>query len=99
MTNKTPKLRVLGYRVLIQIENDEISPGGVIKPELSEPDRKRGVVVALGDGTVNDTGRVLEFPVRVGDKVVLGPFAVTDYVEDGTLYCLVAAQDIFGVLP
>lgn len=94
-----PKIRVLGYRVLIQVENEAISQGGIIKPELSEPDRRRGIVVALGDGVVNDSGRVLDMPVKIGDRVVLGPFAVTDYIEDNVLYCLVSAQDIFGIIP
>ena len=95
----TPKLKVLGYRVLIQVENEDVSAGGIIKPELSEPDRRRGIVVALGDGVVNDSGRVLDMPVDIGDRVILGPYAVTDYIEDNVLYCLVSAQDIFGIIP
>lgn len=95
---KTPKLKVLGWRCLIEISNPNVSAGGIDLPEMSKPDMRKGTVVGLGDGRVNDTDKILPFPVKLGDVVLLGPYAVTEYQEDGNLYVITSAQDLLGIL-
>jgi co-chaperonin GroES (HSP10) len=95
---KEPKLIPLGWRVLVRV--DESKPeGGVVLPEGYVADKTRGVVVRLGDGRVGATATLLEFPVKAGDHVLMGPYAVMDYHEDGVEYRLVSCEDILGILP
>lgn len=93
----TPKLKLIGWRALIQV--DQLKPEGIELPEnFQNKDKTRGVVVGLGDGRVGATDKILPFPVRVGDRVLLGPFGVTEYFEDNVEYRIVSAEDILGVV-
>ena len=93
-----PKARVLGYRCLVEIDVPKLE-GGLVLPDDADRDKKRGTVVALGDGRVNDTALVLPMPVKVGDHVLLSAFAVLEYTEGGVLYVIAAAQDCIAIVP
>ncbi len=94
-TNITP----LGTRVLVKrIEEDEQkSEGGIFLPDTAKEKPQEAEVLALGNGK-NDDGEVIEFSVKVGDKVLISKYGGTE-VKIGGDECLILNEvDILGIL-
>ncbi len=79
-TAKTNKkifpLQPIGDKVIVKEDKPENSGktnSGIYIPETVKEDRgsKRGLVVAVGDGKVDD-GKVIPMKVKVGDRIIFG---------------------------
>jgi chaperonin GroES len=67
-----PNIKPLGDRVLVKpLEEKEISKGGIIIPDSAKEKPQESQVVALGTGKRDDDGKLVEFTVKVGDKVLV----------------------------
>lgn len=93
--NPTPKIKLLGYRVLVMLAKLE---SNIELPEGSEIDPLRGTIIQLGDGRINWQGDKAPFSVAVGDEVLLSSLATFNYFENGVDYRIVNGEDIVGVL-
>ena len=70
------KLRPLHDRVVIRRSEEETkTAGGIVLPGSAAEKPNRGEVVAVGTGRVLDNGEVRAPAVKVGDKVVFGPYS------------------------
>jgi len=94
-TNITP----LGTRVLVKrIELEEQkSDGGIFIPDSAKEKPQEAEVVALGNGK-NDEGEIIEFSVKVGDKVLISKYGGTEVKVGGDECVLVNESDILGIL-
>ena len=67
-------------------ETDEISDGGIVKPEISRQKSHRGEVVALGEGRLIE-GRWMPLELRIGDIVRFSKHAIGVEEEiDGQIF-------------
>ena len=91
----------LGDRVVIKTEEgknkEKKSAGGIIIPVMAQEDKAdRGVVVAVGDGKVDDQGRLIPMKVKVGNKVL---FQWGDKINiDDEEYYIVGESSILGII-
>ena len=94
-TNITP----LGTRVLVKrIELDEQkTDGGIFLPDTAKETPQEAEVIALGTGK-NDEGEIIEFSVKVGDKVLISKYGGTEVKVGGDECVLVNESDILGIL-
>lgn len=70
------KLRPLHDRVVIRRSEEETkTAGGIVLPGSAAEKPNQGEVVAVGTGKVLDNGEVRPLAVKVGDKVVFGPYS------------------------
>jgi len=94
-TNITP----LGTRVLVKrVELEEQkSDGGIFIPDSAKEKPQEAEVVALGTGK-NDEGEIIEFSVKVGDKVLISKYGGTEVKVGGDECVLVNESDILGIL-
>ncbi|MEB3916735.1 co-chaperone GroES, partial [Pseudomonas aeruginosa] len=59
----------------------------------------RGEVVAVGTGRVLDNGEVRALAVKVGDKVVFGPYSGSNAIKvDGEELLVMGESEILAVL-
>ncbi|MDR0742365.1 MAG: co-chaperone GroES [Puniceicoccales bacterium] len=97
METKT-KIKPLGNRVLVKkIEEQEQIKGGIIIPDAAKEASQEAEVIALGSGR-NDEGKVLEFEVKVGDRVLVSKYGGTEVKRDKETLVVLRQDDILAVL-
>lgn len=76
---KSPKLKPLGNRVIVQpVSEEETSKSGIILPDTVDKEKKaEGKIVAVGDGE-----RIGKLGLKVGDRVLFGKYAGEEVTID-----------------
>jgi chaperonin GroES len=102
-TGKTGKLRIqpLGDRVLIKpfSGEDKKSPSGIIIPEtVSKEKPEQGKVVAVGNGRIDEAGKVIPLRVKVGDTIIFSKYGYDDVKVDGQEYFMVKEEHILAII-
>ena len=94
-----PNIKPLGDRVLIKaIEEDEQVKGGIIIPDTAKEKPQEADVIALGTGKKDDDGKVIEFTVKVGDRVIVSKYGGSEVKFGDETYTLVREDDILGIV-
>jgi chaperonin GroES len=92
-------VKPLADRVLVQpLEEKEVKKGGIIIPDTAKEKPQEGTVVALGTGKVDETGKKIEFNVKVGDRVLISKYGGTEIKLDDQNYLILREDDILGIL-
>lgn len=93
------KIRPLRDRVIVErLEQNERTPAGIVIPDTAKEKPSQGVVVAVGPGVLLDNGDVRALDVKVGDKVLFGKYAGTEFKIDNKDLLVMREEDIMGVL-
>ena len=93
------KLRPLQDRVIVkQQEAEQKTKSGIFLPDAAKEKPTTGKVIAVGPGKLDDNGKPMELPVRVGDTVYYGKWSGTEVEVDGTKYVILRETDLLGVL-
>ncbi|MBT3193596.1 MAG: co-chaperone GroES [Verrucomicrobia bacterium] len=93
------KIKPLGDRVLVKPAGvSEESKGGIIIPDTAKEKPQEGTVVAVGTGKLDDSGKVIAFNVKKGDRVLLPKYGGTEVKIDDVEYQIVREDDILGVI-
>jgi chaperonin GroES len=93
------KLRPLQDRVIVkQQEAEEKTKSGIFLPDAAKEKPTKGKVISVGPGRLDDNGKAMEIPVRVGDTVYYGKYSGTEVEVDGTKYVILRETDLLGVL-
>lgn len=105
MAKEMRKINVqpVGDRVLVMRVDapEKKSAAGIIIPDTAEKEKsKRGVVVAVGPGRLNEDGKLIPTTVKVGAKVYFnaGWDNEVDVGGDGEAYFLVKESDILAII-
>ena len=93
------KIRPIGDRVLVKhLEDKEQVRGGIIIPDSAKEKPQEAEVIALGTGKRDESGKVIAFEVKVGDRVLVGKYGGTEVKIDDQKYTLVREDDILGII-
>ena len=57
-----------------------------------------GTVVAIGPGSVSDSGTSIKMTVKVGDKVLYGKYSGTEVTIENEDYLIMKENDIFAII-
>lgn len=89
----TPELfQPLGARVLVRVlDDDGVSPGGLVIPETAREKGQRGEIAAIGDDTE-------AIKVSVGDRVLFAKYSGTDLRLAGEDYLIMDVSDVLAVI-
>ncbi len=73
---KTMTVTPLGDRVLVKrVAADEKTKGGIILPDTAKEKPREGIVVAVGNGKLLDSGKRQEMSVKKNDRVLFSSYA------------------------
>ena len=93
------KIRPLNDRILIKrVEEEETTKGGIIIPDSAKEKPAEGVVVAVGNGKLNDKGDRVALEVKAGDRVLFSKYGGTDVKLDGEDHLIMREDDILAVV-
>lgn len=89
-------LRPSRDRILIKrMEEEEITSGGIIKPDTAKQKGQKGVVIAAGPGTFDGNGKRIPLSVAAGDVVFFAKYAGTELDDQ---HLIVGEEDVLGVI-
>jgi chaperonin GroES len=91
MTKKKINIEPLGARVLVlPIEGDSQSPGGVLLPETAKEKPQQGTIEAIGDSEEMTTD------LKVGDRILFPKYTGTEIKYEGKTYLLMNEEDVLA---
>ena len=98
-TATATKLRPLGDRVVIHpTAREEMTKSGIVLPDTAKEKPQEGSILAVGPGRVLDDGKRESKDVKVGQKVLYGKYAGTEFKIDGDELLIVSQKDILAVV-
>ena len=95
MTNVRP----LHDRVLVKrIEEEKKTAGGIIIPDSAQEKPVDGIIVAVGTGARDDSGKIIPLDVKEGDTVIFAKWAGTEIKIDGDELLVMKESDIIAIV-
>lgn len=92
-------IKPLGQRVLVKrIEADGVSAGGIVLPDSAKEKPQEALVISVGTGGRDDNGKLIEFTVKVNDKVLISKYGGTEVKINGEEHLIVSESDILGIV-
>ncbi len=92
-------IKPLADRVIIKAMSDEQkTTGGIIIPDTAKEKPSKGEIVAVGPGKVTDDGKRIAVEVKVGDKVLFGKYAGTEFEYNGQKYLIMRDNEIYAII-
>lgn len=94
------KLRPLEDRVVVEAvaENMVHSSGIIIPDTVSKEKPQRGKVIAVGNGRIDNNGKLIPMEVKVGDMVLFTKYGPTEVKVDGKELLILNQSDVLAVL-
>jgi chaperonin GroES len=80
------------------IEEEEMTPGGIVLPETAKEKPQKGEVLAVGPGARDDEGKRIAMDVSVGDKVLYAKYGGTEIKMDGDKLLILRESDILALI-
>jgi chaperonin GroES len=91
--------RPLHDRVVVRrLEGEEKTKGGIIIPDNAKEKPSEGVVVSVGPGARDDSGKIIAPDVKEGDRILFGKWSGTEVKLDGEELLIMKESDIMGVI-
>ncbi len=89
-----PNIKPLADRVVVEPSPAETKTiSGIIIPDTAQEKPQRGVVVAIGNGKKDEP-----MTVKVGDTILYGKYAGTEFKFEGKDYLIMRESDIFAII-
>lgn len=93
------KIKPLNDRVLVlRIEQDEKTTGGIIIPDTAKEKPQEGKVVGVGPGKVDENGKRVPLEVKANDRVLFGKYSGTEIKIDGVEHLIMREDDILAIV-
>lgn len=92
-------LKPLADRLVVKpLEEEEVTPGGIVLPETAKEKPQKGEVLALGPGARDDQGKRIAMDVSVGDEVLFAKYAGTEVKIGGDELLILRESDILAII-
>ncbi|MCB1109746.1 MAG: co-chaperone GroES [Chlamydiia bacterium] len=92
------KFKPLGNRLLVKRSEAEMSKGGILLPDSAQEKPRRGEVLAVGPGKMQEDGTVSNMEIKAGDQVLFGSFAGTEVSVDEEEFLILSEDDVLAVV-
>ena len=93
------KLQPLGDRVVVKpTAREEMTKSGIVLPDTAKEKPQEGLIIAVGPGRILDDGKRETMDVKVGQKVLYGKYAGTEFKVDDEELLIVSQKDILAIV-
>ncbi|WP_421952819.1 co-chaperone GroES [Pelagibacterium sp.] len=91
--------RPLHDRVVVRrVDSESKTAGGIIIPDTAKEKPSEGVIVSVGAGARDDSGKIVPLDVKEGDRVLFGKWSGTEVKVGGEDLLIMKESDIMGVI-
>jgi chaperonin GroES len=91
--------RPLHDRVVVRrVDSEEKTAGGIIIPDTAKEKPSEGVIVSVGPGARDESGKIVALDVKEGDRVLFGKWSGTEVKLNGQDLLIMKESDIMGVI-
>ena len=98
-TKSATKLQPLGDRVVVKpTPREEMTKSGIVLPDTAKEKPQEGSILAVGPGAFDNDGKRIAMDVSVGQKVLYGKYAGTEFKLDDEDLLIVSQKDILAVV-
>ena len=92
-------LQPLEDRIVVRpAEAVETTISGLVIPDTAKEKPSEGVVVAVGPGARDDSGKIVPLDVKAGDRILFGKWSGTEVKLDGKDLLIMKETDIMGIV-
>jgi chaperonin GroES len=92
-------LKPLGSRVVVEpLEQEEITPGGIVIPETAKEKPQKGKVLSVGPGDRDESGKRVPMDVTVGETVLFAKYGGTEIKIDGKKLLILRESDLLAIV-
>lgn len=93
------KIRPLHDRVIVKrLEEERKTASGIVIPDAAAEKPDQGQVVAVGNGKIQEDGKVRPMSLKVGERVLFGKYSGQAVKVDGEELLVMREEDIMGVV-
>ena len=91
--------RPLHDRVVVRrVDSEEKSAGGIIIPDTAKEKPSEGVIVSVGAGARDESGKIQPLELKAGDRILFGKWSGTEVKVDGEDLLIMKESDVLGVI-
>lgn len=84
--------------VIKRLAEENKTAGGIIIPDTAKEKPSQGIVVAVGAGARDETGKIIPMTLKEGDKVLFGKWSGTEIKINGEDLLIMKESDVLGIL-
>ncbi|MFC1765516.1 co-chaperone GroES [Planctomycetota bacterium] len=93
------KIKPLNDNVLVQrVDAKEKTAGGIVLPDKAKEKPKRGKVIAVGPGKIQDDGLRQKPEVKKGEEILFTSYAGSEVKVNGKEYLIMKESDVLAVI-
>lgn len=90
-------IQPLEDRVVIRQEDaEQTTSSGLVIPDTAKEKPQEGVVVAVGPGRFDDSGKRVPMDIAVGDKIIYSRYGGTEVKYGADEYLILGARDVLA---
>jgi chaperonin GroES len=98
-TQKGVNLLPIGDRLLVErVDERDVTPGGIIIPDNAKDKPQEGLVIAVGVGKLDDSGKVIPMQVRAGARILFGKYSGTEITVNGRALLLMKEEEVLAAI-
>ncbi len=91
--------RPLHDRVLVRrVDSEEKTAGGIIIPDSAKEKPQEGIIVSVGTGARDESGKLVPLDVKAGDQVLFAKWSGTEVKVSGEDLLIMKESDILGIV-
>ena len=92
-------LKPLGNRVVVEpIEQEDVTPSGIVLPETAKEKPQKGKVLSVGPGDRDEDGKRIPMDVSEGDTVLFAKYSGTEIKMDGKKLLILRESDLLAIV-
>jgi len=93
------KFKPLADRLVVKpLEEEEVTPSGIVLPETAKEKPMKGEVLSVGPGARDEDGKRIEMDVSVGDRVLFAKYGGTEIKVDGEKLLILREADVLAII-
>jgi chaperonin GroES len=93
------KIRPLYDRILVKrTEEQQKTAGGLFIPDTAKEKPMEAIIVAVGNGKIQEDGSLRKLEVKAGEKILFSKYSGNEIKIDGTDHLILREDDILAVI-